>query len=222
MDATYKVTKWGFPIFLLTVVTNHGHGYPAGMFFPQEETSEATAEALLVLKGWNPKWKAQYFIILLDEFIIDKADNGRLESLLTKWVTKIALYFATKYERDNLQSAQKLLRKSDDALNRMLKDDIRDGEAEAGTKLATYVQQLGRDQMCYKENIKDGTCSCPDQVLNMLVCKHMFGVLHDNNNSWSFDKLPQLTHRPSMVLASDMVTLAATRQEAVHPTRVNM
>eukprot|EP00198_Chlamydomonas_reinhardtii_P012072 XP_001701409.1 predicted protein [Chlamydomonas reinhardtii] len=26
MDATYKTTKWGFPLFLITVVDNHGHG----------------------------------------------------------------------------------------------------------------------------------------------------------------------------------------------------
>ncbi len=46
MDATYKTSKWGFPLFLMNVVTNHGKGYPVALFFVQEETGTAIASAL--------------------------------------------------------------------------------------------------------------------------------------------------------------------------------
>ena len=65
MDATYKVTKWQHPCFLVTVVTNHGHGFPAALFFVEQETGEAIAEALRVLRDWNPEWKPEY--IMLDK-----------------------------------------------------------------------------------------------------------------------------------------------------------
>lgn len=67
LDATYKTTMWGFPLFNLTVVDNHGHGYPACMFFIEEETSEMVEEALRVIKGWNPGWDPA-------KFMIDKSD----------------------------------------------------------------------------------------------------------------------------------------------------
>ena len=46
MDATYKTSQYGFPMFLLNVVTNHGRGHPVALFFVQEETGEAIAAAL--------------------------------------------------------------------------------------------------------------------------------------------------------------------------------
>jgi hypothetical protein len=46
MDATYKTTQWGFPLFLLNVVTNHGRGHPVAIFFVEEETTIMITEAL--------------------------------------------------------------------------------------------------------------------------------------------------------------------------------
>lgn len=46
MDATYKTSKWGFPLFMINVVTNHGRGFPVAMFVVQEEDQVAVAEAL--------------------------------------------------------------------------------------------------------------------------------------------------------------------------------
>ena len=65
MDATYKVTKWQHPCFLITVVTNHGHAFPAALFFVEHETGEAIAEALRVLREWNPEWAPEH--IMLDK-----------------------------------------------------------------------------------------------------------------------------------------------------------
>jgi hypothetical protein len=46
LDATYKTTKWGFPLFLINVVTNHGRGFPVAMFMVQDEDQWAVTEAL--------------------------------------------------------------------------------------------------------------------------------------------------------------------------------
>jgi hypothetical protein len=45
LDATYKTNKWGLPMFLLNVVTNHGKGFPVGLFFVEEETGENGSQA---------------------------------------------------------------------------------------------------------------------------------------------------------------------------------
>jgi hypothetical protein len=63
MDATYKTTKWKFPLFLINVVTNHGHGYPVALFILQEETSVCIGEALRILRKWNPEWQPTYVMI---------------------------------------------------------------------------------------------------------------------------------------------------------------
>ena len=55
MDATYKVCKWSFPFYLLTVVTNHGHAFPVAMFFMEHESGAGIAEALKILRSWNPR-----------------------------------------------------------------------------------------------------------------------------------------------------------------------
>lgn len=46
LDATYKITKWGFSLFILCVVTNHGFAVPVGIFFTELETTEMITEAL--------------------------------------------------------------------------------------------------------------------------------------------------------------------------------
>lgn len=46
MDATYKTSKWGFPLFLINVVTNHAKGVPVAMFLVQEETTSMIMTAL--------------------------------------------------------------------------------------------------------------------------------------------------------------------------------
>lgn len=33
LDATYKITKWGFALFILCVITNYGFAVPVGIFF---------------------------------------------------------------------------------------------------------------------------------------------------------------------------------------------
>ncbi len=63
MDATYKVTKWSFPFFLVTVVDNHSHAHPVGMFLPQHETGASIAEALQILREWNPAWRPKHFML---------------------------------------------------------------------------------------------------------------------------------------------------------------
>ena len=77
MDATYKTNAWGFPLFLMTVVTNHGHGFPVALFFVEEETTEMIAEALEILTTWNSGWQPKYVMM-------DKSDmeQGAVERVM--------------------------------------------------------------------------------------------------------------------------------------------
>jgi len=40
IDATYRVTMWGLPFFVLAVVNAQGEGFPAAFFWISEEASE--------------------------------------------------------------------------------------------------------------------------------------------------------------------------------------
>lgn len=51
LDATYKTCLWGFPLFILSVITNHGNGYPVAVFFLESESTVQIAEAL---EWWVP------------------------------------------------------------------------------------------------------------------------------------------------------------------------
>jgi hypothetical protein len=70
LDATYKTNKWGFPLFLINIVTNHSKGYPVGLFFVEEENGDSIEEALNVLRTWNPGWRPSYIMI-------DKSDGEK-------------------------------------------------------------------------------------------------------------------------------------------------
>jgi hypothetical protein len=64
---TLQVVKWAFPFFIITIVTNHGHAYPVAMFLPEHETGASIAEALAILREWNPDWKPQRFMLDKDQ-----------------------------------------------------------------------------------------------------------------------------------------------------------
>lgn len=46
MDATYKTTLWGLPLFIMSIITNHGNAHPIGIFFVESESQAAIEEAL--------------------------------------------------------------------------------------------------------------------------------------------------------------------------------
>ena len=55
MDTTYKTTHYDLALFFICVQTNVGYKV-VGEFITQSETSEQIAEALTILKSWNPLW----------------------------------------------------------------------------------------------------------------------------------------------------------------------
>ena len=62
MDATYKTTCYDLALFFICVRTNVGYQV-VGEFITQSETSEQIAEALTILKSWNPSWNPPYFMV---------------------------------------------------------------------------------------------------------------------------------------------------------------
>ena len=61
LDATYKTMKYELALFFLCVRTNVGYSVVAE-FILQEETAEKIAEALEIIKQWNPTWNPDFFM----------------------------------------------------------------------------------------------------------------------------------------------------------------
>jgi hypothetical protein len=62
MDGIYRVTKYGFPCFFVTVKTSLGIGRVVATIILQEETEELLTEGLTILKKWNPKWVPHFYM----------------------------------------------------------------------------------------------------------------------------------------------------------------
>ena len=61
MDATYKTTHYELPLFFVSVRTNVGYSVVAE-FVIHHERMEDIAEALKLLKQWNPQWSPKFFM----------------------------------------------------------------------------------------------------------------------------------------------------------------
>ncbi len=61
LDAMYKTTKYELALFFLCVRTNVGYSVVAE-FVIQEESAEKIAEALGIIKKWNPSWNPSFFM----------------------------------------------------------------------------------------------------------------------------------------------------------------
>ena len=61
LDATYKTTRYTLPLFFLVVKTNVDYQVVA-TFVTESESTESIAEALQVIKQWNPTYNPQYFM----------------------------------------------------------------------------------------------------------------------------------------------------------------
>ena len=61
LDATYKTMKYELALFFLCVRTNVGYSVVAE-FIVQEESAEKIAEALGIIKQWNPSWNPSFFM----------------------------------------------------------------------------------------------------------------------------------------------------------------
>ena len=61
LDTTFKTIKYGIPLFFLCMKTNVKYEVVAA-FVIQYETTNGIAEALSVIKDWNPNWSPSYFM----------------------------------------------------------------------------------------------------------------------------------------------------------------
>ena len=61
LDATYKTTRYGLPLFFLVVKTN-AYYQIVGTFVCKGESTENITEVLNIIKDWNPGWKPLYFM----------------------------------------------------------------------------------------------------------------------------------------------------------------
>ena len=61
IDATYNTTKYDLALFFLCVKTNVNYSVVAE-FIVQSESAEQIAEALAIIKNWNPEWSPPFFM----------------------------------------------------------------------------------------------------------------------------------------------------------------
>ena len=62
LDATYKTMKYELALFFLCVRTNNVGYSVVAEFIVQEESAEKIAEALGIIKQWNPSWNPSFFM----------------------------------------------------------------------------------------------------------------------------------------------------------------
>ena len=62
LDATYKTTKYSIPLFFVAVTTYVKY-MVVGSFAIQEETIEAIAEAMGILRSWYESWNPVCFMV---------------------------------------------------------------------------------------------------------------------------------------------------------------
>ena len=61
IDATYKTTKYDLALFFLCVRTNVNYAVVAE-FIVQSESASEIADALRIIKQWNPEWNPPFFM----------------------------------------------------------------------------------------------------------------------------------------------------------------
>ncbi|KAK3269730.1 hypothetical protein CYMTET_21839 [Cymbomonas tetramitiformis] len=81
IDATYRTNMWGLSLYLLTVVTAQGKGYPVCFFLPSGETKEALVEVLLQVKKLVPTWEPR--VMLCDK---DDSELGAIATVFPRAV----------------------------------------------------------------------------------------------------------------------------------------
>ena len=74
LDATYRTTRYALPLFFLAVKTNVDYEVVAS-FIVQHETADPIAEALNILKDWNPSWNPKFFMTDLSEQEINAVEE---------------------------------------------------------------------------------------------------------------------------------------------------
>lgn len=61
LDATYKTSRYGLPLFLIAVPTNTSYQV-LGHFIISKETTHSIREAITKLAEWNPEWRPSYWM----------------------------------------------------------------------------------------------------------------------------------------------------------------
>ncbi|KAL5015441.1 hypothetical protein ScPMuIL_009711 [Solemya velum] len=141
MDATYKTTKYEIPLYNLCVQTNVGF-FIVASFFLSADTTTCIAEALEVIKGWNPSWHPENFMC---DF--DMREIGALQSIF-----KDAPALLCDFHR--ITAWRKWLNSSDvPNKNDVLKQLQEIASAETELNYRCLLQKL-KNSTTYKENEK--------------------------------------------------------------------
>ena len=74
LDATYKTSRYALPLFFVCVRTNVNY-IVVTSFIEQSETTAAVAEALEILKEWNPDWNPRNWMVDFSEIEIKALES---------------------------------------------------------------------------------------------------------------------------------------------------
>jgi hypothetical protein len=100
-----------------------------------------------------------------------------------------------------------MVAKSNDTLTQMHFDDVSEGIVPDAMSFEKYVAGLSPVKQCYHVNFAAGSCSCPDNQMLHMPCKHMFMVMQ--HTSHTFSQLPaSLVSAPTMVIDMEVVQVS--------------
>lgn len=94
LDATYRTSRYALPLFFLVVPTNINYMVVAS-FILEHETKSDIAEALQILREWNPTWAPQNFLTDFSTEEIDAIESvfeGGFLTMLQNYALLIKYY----------------------------------------------------------------------------------------------------------------------------------
>jgi hypothetical protein len=102
-----------------------------------------------------------------------------------------------------------LVAKSDETLRQLHYDDMNDMEESARVSYEEYTAGLSPQNRCYHVDFLGGACTCPDNQLMRMPCKHMFMVIRHTDHT--FSDLPELlVSSPTMVVDVEVIQVCGS------------
>lgn len=193
MDATYKTTKYAIPLFFICVHTNVGYKVVAE-FLCQNEDKECIAEALDIIKSWNPTWRPKYFMV-----DYSTAEINAIESVFQEVAVYICDFHREQAWQRWVKSGKNGLTTAEQKMFLEFMQAIARARSENGYRKA--VENLRKSKL-YVENPKvQDYCEkvwldCSDRWAHAFRVQQVLNIVNTNNGIEAQNKVFKYTYLP--------------------------
>ena len=193
MDATYKTTMYAIPLFFVCVHTNVGYKVVAE-FMCQTEDQASISEALAILRGWNPTWNPDFFMV-----DYSTAEIGAIENQFPGSVVYIcdfhriqALQRWVRTKKNNLSSAEQEM-----FLGYMQSIAYSRSEDEFNKRVdALRKSHLYKDHANVKSYVENTWLSCAFRWAQAFRKQQAMNIVNTNNGTEAQNKLFKYEYLP--------------------------